>query len=104
MLLPAPQSSRVSYQAETPACSRAASMSSAPPQALCHSAGAGYTLCLCVIPSDSAGARGQTCSPQHSLHKQAPITQKTHDLSLSSLSPPLSLLLSLFIFHCGPLL
>ena len=80
-----------------------ASMSSVPPPALCHSVKAGYTLCLFVIPSDSAGAWGQTCNPGRSLHKQAPRTQKTHQLqfrfclSLSSLSfaLPLALHISL---------
>lgn len=90
-----------------------ASMSSAPPRALCHSAGAGYTLCLFVIPSDSADARGQTCNPERSLHKQALRTQKTHKLrlrfclslflpTLTSLSSPLSPSLSSYItvLHC----
>lgn len=101
-------------QAENPACGRPASMSCVPPQALCHSARAGYTLCLFVIPSDSAGARGQTCNPERSLPKQALRTQKPQPrfcLSLflptlpSLFSPlPLSLSLSLFISHCALLL
>lgn len=41
-------------------------------QALCHSSGAGYTLCLFVIPSDSIGARGQTCDPKHSFDRKGP--------------------------------
>lgn len=55
-------------------------MSSVPPQARCHSVGAGYTLCLFVIPSDSTGAWGQTCNPERSLHRKALRTQKTHKL------------------------
>ena len=86
-------------------------MSSAPPRALCHSAGAGYTLCLFVIPSDSAGAWGQTCNPEHSLHKQAPREHRkptssgSGSVSRFRVFPPLLLLLffspSLSILLCS---
>lgn len=59
-----------------------------PPRALCHSVRAGYTLCLFVIPSDSAGARGQTCNPERSLHTQAPREhRKPTSSSSGSVSP-----------------
>lgn len=80
-----------------------------PPRASCHSVRAGYTLCLCVIPIDSAGAQGQTCKPwtqppQTGLESteipQAPVQV----LSLVFVSFLPSVSLCLFIYRCAPLL
>lgn len=77
-------------------------MSAVAPQAHCHSVGAGYTFCLFVIPSDSVGARGQTCNPERSLHRKALRTQKTHKLQFRfclSLFLPTHPSLSSFSLH-----
>lgn len=89
--------------------SRPSSLSSVPPRASYHSVRAGYTLCLCVIPIDSASAQGRTCKPwtqppqtgpENTEIPQAPVQV----LSLVFVSFLPSVSLCLFIYHCAPLL